>query len=674
MRKSSVRGKLIFFITIAMLVPVVLIGFFSYSRSSQILEQKSKDTNQQLIIEINNSFNSFLEGIENQVQALVEDESFADAATGGSFSYGVGQTVDNKQKVLGLLENAKESNEDILNARFASSEGEHYIYPYQSFPSGYNPTEINWYQKAVENSGQTIWTEPYKLASTEQYVITVAKTVLLGNRIVGVIGMDMSVDALSKNFSDKVFGKEGYVFVTDRDGIMLYHQNEELFMTDIAVQQTFWVDVKNELYGTEKYGYEGDRKQLSFATNEITGWKLMGTMNINEFQADTKIIRDATLLLGLVSFILSVILATIIALYITRTLNKLQDSISKAAEGDLTTFVNIKSKDEFGQIGNNFNNMMDNIKGLIKSVKESAHTILEFSNSLTNVTEEISIATSEVAATVEQIAASSNEQAKDAENGARQINDLAGKIDVVTGLNKEMNDIAIDAGKLSNQGLGTVKVLIEKTDENNKSYVKINELILEVDKSSDEISTITGTISAIADQTNLLALNAAIEAARAGEHGQGFAVVADEVRKLAEESSLAARRVKDIINEIQTKSDLAVLAMKDSKIIMTNNEIAVEETENIFNQISNSIKIIVERVGEIEEHSYAMTDQKNAIVSVIENLSAVSEETSAATQQVSATTEEQLATMQQVASHTQELKGLAGKLQEVIDRFKVEDN
>ena len=84
-----------------------------------------------------------------------------------------------------------------------------------------------------------------------------------------------------------------------------------------------------------------------------------------------------------------------------------------------------------------------------------------------------------------------------------------------------------------------------------------NQTMKSMDEINDQVSAINEAISVIdqiAFQTNILSLNAAVEAATAGEAGKGFAVVAQEVRNLASRSAEAAKEIKDLVENANTKA------------------------------------------------------------------------------------------------------------------------
>lgn len=417
-------------------------------------------------------------------------------------------------------------------------------------------------------------------------------------------------DTYRKNKHEKI-GRTGYVFISDVEGkSMIAHPNKDLLGTDAASKQSFWNDAKTNEKGFITYTFNNTKKFGVYETNNITGWKLVATLDEKELSNDTNSILTTTLIIIVVICFISIVLSLLLSKGIAHNIKKLKEVFEKASSGDLTVSITSSTKDEFMDLANSFNEMLKNISELMNNVTKSSKTVLETSSNLASMSEEVTASIGEVAKAIEEVSEGATNQSQNAQNGVTEMNDLSNRLDKISVNSNEMDKLSASTKELGAKGLSMIDTLIEKSKKTKIATGEVDSIVRDMDESTRKINTISETISQITEQTNLLALNASIESARAGEAGKGFAVVAEEIRKLAEQSKSSTEEIKVIITNIQSKSDTAVKAIKSTESVVTEQDLAVGKTQEIFSEILRSIETMISKVDEIKTSIIDVDEKK----------------------------------------------------------------
>lgn len=391
-------------------------------------------------------------------------------------------------------------------------------------------------------------------------------------------------------------------------------------------------------------------------------------------EADT---MDRQALFGLCAFVIAIIIGFLIAVIVSRnTTIPLTQVVQKLEElsnneGDLTARLEVKSKDEVGQLAHAFNKMLDNIQQLMKLVQKTTVEVAASSDELSASAEQNAAASNQLTNAMQEISFVGERQVKDSEEGVTKMSNVSSGALQIADFSLSVYDSAKDTSSAAQNGNLAIHQSREQMNFIQKTVSEANEKTKELGNLTKQIGQISDVITGISDQTNLLALNAAIEAARAGEQGKGFAVVAGEVRKLAEESKKSASQITIIIQKIQESTEVVIDYMLNGQKEVDSGLIAVNEASEAFEKISKEIENVTLQVESISALAEEMSAEANDSMLSIEGLSELTKQASATIQNVAASSEEQLASIEEITSSAENLATMAETLQITVGRFKV---
>lgn len=683
-RLFSLRNK----IFVSFLLPilfVVIIGIVSYNAAANGLSEKFRDSSLQV--------SQMAMDYVDASMAFIKGEALQYMVDGSLVSYGLGSMEGGPIAKTNFLNETRSGlaaiqhmNSMIHNIHIVTKKGIEMCSTNAAERQDGIYEEYCAEMQALAEDGRTIsqWAEGHEtldsvlsLNAADTFIVYQIPT----NKKAAYIVVDISSSALYDRLQAIDFG-EGSIcgFVTDSGKELLYENLKEGESSRLAQGESvfagedFYADSleSEEMCGTRKVRYKGGSYLYIYAKSaEGAKINFCALVPYSVITGQAQKIKGLTVAVVIAACIVAGLVGLAITLGIQKNMKAISSGFNQVAGGDLSTEVKAYGRDEFRDLAQVANNMIQNNRNLVMGLYKTIQVLEQSTGRVDDASGEINTCSQDITRAINEINVGMDRQAEHAQECAVKTNTLSERIKEVRGRVEHTQLLADKTEQMIGQGAEIVGVLGDKAQETREVTQKVGGSITRLQSESQTINEFVETISNISKQTNLLSLNASIEAARAGSAGMGFAVVATEIRKLAEDSNRAAGEIRNQVETITKYTEQTVKDADYAQEIVRIQENAVRQVIEVFGNMSVQITELLSELKQIAVGTEAADRERNDTLDAVENISAIIEETASSALMVHDMAENLLQSAEKLDCISHALNDNMDGLKTEISAFKV---
>ncbi|OOE47483.1 hypothetical protein BZG06_02790 [Salinivibrio kushneri] len=647
----SIKKRLLVVVLTGVILPTLIIAIVSLYQFRTSTLQSYEQSSYKEMQHIGNAFKFYLEGLAANAKMLGNSDALQRLDSSVTKYMGSTKAMTSKQnspaeaRAYGLLEAMGESREDFAYVFLGLSDGGYIQWP-QGESGNYDPRQRPWYQTGQGSGNNPVRVPAYQDVNTGAPLLDYVMEFQAQDGLSGVIGVDVTLEALTNMLGDVTLGESGYIVLVEDTGTVLADPNNPDNNFEPAQSVDSVYSGGNFSESLTAVSFSGKDYFVNQYKAPESGWRLIGIVPQQEVLGQVTRLQTVILSISLILVVVFGVLGYFMIQRISASIIAVSDGLSDAAsgDGDLTKRLPVRSQDELGKTAGAFNQFVDVIQELIVGIKDRSTKLSSHADQTTQFAEQLDGASHQQRSGLEQIATAFHQMVATANEVSQNCNQTADSA--------QQCQSEVDRGMtLMNNTRAAVQEMATTLNEADSAMAELT-------KENDNITAMLDTIRGIAEQTNLLALNAAIESARAGEHGRGFAVVADEVRVLSQKTTKSTEEIDELLQALTQRTNQLSEKLQGSVEHSQTTTEATEEALSVFDTIQSLVGQIHDMASQI---ATATEEQHSVSEDINQNVTSVLEGANSAA-----------STAEQTNATAAELRVVASELSELVNRFKTE--
>lgn len=528
----------------------------------------------------------------------------------------------------------------------------------------YDYFSYDWYKNA-KNGKEAVFSELYYDETLKATLASCSAPMYDANgTFIGVVTVDIDVTGIQKLINDVKIGDKGKAMLLTGDGMFITNQDPAKIMKAKITEDenASLVALGKEMLGKENGEGTFTEKNVAynayFSTVKGLGWKIMIQVPQSEVNAPLRSLLIKMLIVGALAIVLSILAITIQVGYLTKSIKNVYRFALQLSDGDFTTSeLEIKTRDELGQMGTALNTMLSGNKGVISTIAKGADEVTKVSEKLDQTTEHLMTNFTKIEDSIREINEDMMSSSAATEEVNASVEEMNASVNYLAQETSKSYDMSIEikgrAGDVEKKSVASYELANQLTAVNEKN---LNQS-MEDAKIVESIGVMAEVISTIAEQVNLLSLNASIEAARAGDQGKGFAVVAKEIGNLATQTTNTVDEIKQTTAKVQAAFDNL---MEHSKQLLS----FIKET------VTPDYKMFVGVATQYGQDANDIQNTATKIADMTSNIEKIISEVGEAVQNIAGSSENTAANSGQILSNIEMVSGIVDEIAQMVENEK----